>query len=236
VAVHPTIRLPARAVAVGSIRYAPPARAIADAARQLTDLREVRAIVASAVQRDKCKLGQLADEVATGPVRGSALLRQVLAEVADGIRSTAEGDFMDLIKGAQLPMPEFNVRLVAADGSFIAVADAWWRDAGVVGEVDSRAWHLSPEDHERDLSRHDRMSRHGIIVLHFTPKRIRADKRGVIAELSDALRAGRARPPLTVRTEPGLAAHEDSRRSRSGSSGGRNTSSLASISTAVHQP
>jgi hypothetical protein len=200
VAVHPTMRMPGKALAVGPIRYAPPARAIADASRQLTDLREVRAMVAAAVQRDKCKISLLAEELDAGPTRGSALLRQVLAEVADGIRSAAEGDFMDLIRSGPLPMPEFNARLVAADGSFIAVADAWWRREGVVGEVDSRAWHLSPDDHERDLDRHDRMSRHGIIVLHFTPKRIRADRTGVIAELAGALKAGRARPPLDVRT------------------------------------
>ncbi len=200
VAVHPTIRMPAKALAMGPIRYAPPARAIADASRQLTDLREVRAMVAAAVQRDKCKLSLLAEELDAGPVRGSALLRQVLAEVAAGIRSTAEGDFMDLIRSGPLPMPEFNARLTANDGSFIAVADAWWRRQGVVGEVDSRAWHLSPDDHERDLNRHDRMSRHGIIVLHFTPKRIRADRAGVTAELAGALKAGQGRPPLAVRT------------------------------------
>jgi hypothetical protein len=40
-----------------------------------------------------------------GPVRGSAMFRSVLAEVADGIRSTAEGDLRDLIRAARLPTP-----------------------------------------------------------------------------------------------------------------------------------
>src|ERR671925_276999 len=39
--------------------------------------------------RGRCTVSQLAEELRTGPVRGSATLRSVLAEVADGIRSTA---------------------------------------------------------------------------------------------------------------------------------------------------
>ena len=33
--------------------------------------------------------------------------------------------------------------------TFLARPDAWWLKAGVVVEVDSREWHLSPEDWRR---------------------------------------------------------------------------------------
>jgi hypothetical protein len=46
------------------------------------------------------------------------------------------------------------------------------------------------------------MSRHGILVLHFTPGQIRSDPATVIAALTDALKAGRARPPLPIRARP----------------------------------
>ena len=68
-------------------------------------------MVAGAVQLGRCTVSQLADELRNGPVRGSAMFRTVLGEVADGIRSTAEGDLRDLIKAARLPRPLFNPSL-----------------------------------------------------------------------------------------------------------------------------
>ena len=73
---------------------------------------------------------------------------------------------------------------------------------GVAGEVDSRSWHLLPEDWERDLQRHARMSAYGIIVLHFPPNRIRKDPAGVVADIKAALTAGQGRPRLAVRAQP----------------------------------
>jgi hypothetical protein len=105
---------------------------------------------------------------------------------------------MDLIKRGKIPLPLFNVRLHSADGALIAIPDAWWPEAGVAAEVDSREWHLSPADWERTMSRHAQMSRYGIIVLHFTPRQIRADPPGVVATIAEALKAGSARAPLPI--------------------------------------
>jgi very-short-patch-repair endonuclease len=137
-------------------------------------------------------------------VAGSALFRQVLAEVADGIRSTTEGDLRDLIKRAGLPVPMFNARLYVGN-VLLAVADAWWPGAAVVVEVDSREWHLSPEDWERTLRRHARMTARGILVLHFTPKQIRAQPDQVAAAIRAALAAGRAGRQPEVRALPASA-------------------------------
>jgi len=200
VAVHPTTRMPEDVIAVGRRSYARVPRAIADAARGLADLREVRALVAGAVQQGRCPPAMLAVEIEHGPARGSALLRQVLAEVAAGVRSVAEADFMDLIRRARLPVPLFNAQLYDPAGSLIAIADAWWPQSGVAGEIDSREWHLSPADWERTMRRHAQMSAHGIIVLHFSPGQIRTDSAGVARAISDALKAGRARQALLIRT------------------------------------
>jgi hypothetical protein len=167
VTVHRTTRMPQRVIREGMRSYALPPRALADAARFLDDLGEVRALIASAVQRGDCPLGVLVRELGDGPRRHSARLRQVLVEAAAGIRSIAEGDFLDLIKGARLPRPIFNARLYSADGTFIATADAWWPKAGVAAEVDSNEWHLKPADWERTMRRHARMTSYGILVLHF---------------------------------------------------------------------
>jgi hypothetical protein len=174
VRLHRTSRLPERPWVSDGIRCAPVARAVADAARGAVELREVTALAAAAVQRGRCTVGQLGAELTAGPSRGSALLRAALEEVADGVRSAAEADLRKLVKVNKLPEPMYNARLYAGS-EFLAQPDAWWPDAGVAGEADSREWHLSPADWARTMERHARMSAQGIIVLHFTPARIKSD-------------------------------------------------------------
>jgi hypothetical protein len=85
VVVHRTTRMPGRYSADGPIRYAPAARAVADAAPGLSRLDDVRAIAAGAVQRGLCTVADLVAELAQGPSRESRLLRVVLGEMtADG--------------------------------------------------------------------------------------------------------------------------------------------------------
>jgi hypothetical protein len=196
-----TSRMPRMVFPNGQVFYVPPARAVADTVRGMGDLGAVRAIVADGVQRGIVKVPQLADELAAGPARGSARLRQVLDEVAEGVRSSAEGDLRTLIKREHIPDPMYNPRLYAGD-SFIAEPDAWWTDAGVAGEIESREWHLSPRDWERTLARDARMSAYGIIVLHFPPRRLRTEPQVVAAEIRSALAAGRSRGPMDIRALP----------------------------------
>jgi hypothetical protein len=198
VRVQRTKRMPEFVCASGQIRFAPAARAVADAARSMTSLREIRAVVAGSVQQDWCRVGDLAAELRDGPQPGSAAFRRVLAEVADGVRSVSEAEFRGLIMGAGLPMPIFNARLYCGD-ALLAVADAWWPDAGVAGEVDSREWHLSPEDWERTMRRHARMTAEGVLVLHFTPRQIRAERAQVISTLRAALDSRRTAGQPRVR-------------------------------------
>ena len=95
----------------------------------------------------------------------------------------------------------FNARLYIGP-DLLAVPDAWWPDAGVAVEVESREWHLSPEDWERTMRRSRRMSAKGILVVHVTPHQIRTEAERIAADIRDALEAGRARPPLAIRTLP----------------------------------
>ena len=201
VRVQHTTRMPGLVCVSGKIHFTMVPRAVADAARGLTGIREVRAVVADAVQRDRCRVAELASELDAGPVAGSARFRRVLAEVASGVRSVTEGEFRDLVLRAGLPVPMFNARLYSGD-VLIAVADAWWPEAGVVAEVDSREWHLSPEDWERTLRRHARLTSEGILVLHFTPKQIRNEPAQVMATLCATLAARRSAGPARIRALP----------------------------------
>jgi hypothetical protein len=196
-----TRRMPGMLFPQGEVCFVPPARAAADAVRNLRDLSVVRAIVADGVQRGVVRLALLQDELAQGPVQGSARLRQVLTEVEDGVRSSVESDLRTLIKVERLPDPMYNPRLYAGE-QFIAQPDTWWAEAGVAGEMDSREWHLSPKDWERTLARDARMSAHGIVVLHISPGRLKAEPRIVAAQIRSAVEAGRRRGGLDVKALP----------------------------------
>ena len=129
------------------------------------------------------------------------MFRSVLGEVAEGIRSTAEGDLRDLIRAARLPMPLFNASLYVGD-DFLARPDAWWPRAGVVVEVDSYEWHLSPADADRTRKRHDLLIAAGIYPLHFSPRQIRTERAEVVRLIRQALERGLLCPPLPIRTVP----------------------------------
>ncbi|HET9966728.1 MAG TPA: hypothetical protein VFQ68_00750 [Streptosporangiaceae bacterium] len=156
VRLHRTTRMPERIWERGPIRYVPPSRAVADAVRAMDSLRDVRAVVADAVQRRACQVRDLAAELNEGPRPGSALFREALADVAEGIRSTAEADLKDLLVKAKIPMPLFNPALYDTDGTFIARPDAWWPELGIAIEVDSAEWHISPEPPHRPRRRNRR--------------------------------------------------------------------------------
>jgi hypothetical protein len=202
VRLHRTSRMPARIWEAGPVRYAMPARAVADAVREMTSLRDVRAAVADAVQRDTCTIKTLAAELNQGPAKGSMLFRDALADVADGIRSAAEGDLKDLLARSRLPMPLFNPSLYDDAGTFIARPDAWWPAHGIAVEVDSREWHTSPEDHAKTLARGRRMARYQIVVLRFTPRQIRTQPAEVRNDIKTALDGAQGRPLLRLKTIP----------------------------------
>ena len=202
VRLHRTTRMPERVWERGPIRYVPPVRAVADTVRGMTSLRDVRAVVADAVQRRACQVRDLAAELTAGPNAGSALFRMALADVADGIRSTAEADLKDLLVKAKIPMPLFNSALYDKDGTFIARPDAWWPELGIAIEVDSAEWHISPEDHANTLARGRRLARYQIVVLRFTPRQIRSEPAAVASDIREALAGARGRPPLNLRTVP----------------------------------
>ncbi len=183
----------------GAVTYVPLDRAIADAVRRLFDMSEVRDLIASAVQRGKVGIWELARELDLGPRQGSARLRLALAEVSDGVRSVAEADLRSLVKQFRLPDPLYNPKLFVA-GEFLAMPDAWWPESGVAAEVQSKAWHMSPADWQRTLDRQARMSAQGIVVLPFAPVRLRTAKQQVAKEIRSALANSRGPlPHITAR-------------------------------------
>lgn len=203
--VHRTTRMPRWVWGSHGRRYALPDRAVADTARMLTELREVRALVAHAVQDRHCAIEQLASELRLGGRANGALLRRVIAEVTAGVRSAPEAELRDLIIKARLPMPLFNPRLYLPNGTFLACPDAWWPEAGVAIEIDSRQWHIAPENWEHTMDRHADLGQYGIVTLHVTPHQLRTHPEVIMGKAANAYKTGTARPHLDIRTLPAVA-------------------------------
>jgi hypothetical protein len=186
---------------VDGIPLAGPARALIDGARRERRTDIVRAMIADALNRGVCQLGDLHEELCLPRLRGTALPRRVLTEVNDGVRSAAEAWARSLVRRSDLPPPEWNVAIRTASGVLLGVADAWWEEAGLAWEIDSREFHLSPADYERTMARHSAMVAAGIMVVHTTPARLKRDAAAVIKELRGAYEFARSRPLPSVLTE-----------------------------------
>ena len=65
-----TKRMPVRTSTTGQIRFAGAARAVADASRSLTTIRDVRAVVSDAVQKGRCTITDAENGVRRGATNG----------------------------------------------------------------------------------------------------------------------------------------------------------------------
>ncbi|WP_433609049.1 hypothetical protein [Prescottella agglutinans] len=198
VTVERTWRMPAH-VRKGTLRIAPIARSLLDAARRTSLPDACRALLVGAVQRGDVEVSHLAEELDNGSCRGSALPRRIVRELSDDAHSVAEIDAQKLYATAGLPAMSHNRDVVAADGTWIACPDGWIDDVAVAWEIDPLKHHFTAQAHEATLLRRARMQRHGIIVVAHLPKQIRHDPHTVIADLVAAYEHDleRQRPNVT---------------------------------------
>lgn len=203
VRVQPTTRPPLFWEKDG-IRYAAPCRAVVDAARRLTSLRDVRALVTAAVRSTLCTAAELLAELDAGPNAGSALCRRAVGDAAAGARSAPEAEVADVaaraVRAGRLPPYLLNPTLLL-HGVVIGEPDGWLVGLGVGWEVDSRRHHEGDDDFDATLARHDRFVGHGLALLHVTPKRARQIGEGYAAVLAEAAAGRRA---LSRPEPPGL--------------------------------
>src|ERR1700751_3500640 len=189
VQIQRTSRMPGSLYTSGPLRFTSLARAVADAARGMTRFSDVQALVCEAIQRGCCALEELVTELNEGPSKGARWYRMALAEVSEGIRSSAEAQLKHLIDRSDLDRPMYIADLYTLDGLFLGRPDAWFARAGVGGQVDSRQYHLAAKDYEATTLRHNRMEAAGIHVLHWLPSTIKAEPGRVIADLRAAIAA-----------------------------------------------
>jgi hypothetical protein len=173
-------------------------RALVDAARREQQLDVVRAMLADGLQRGLCTVASLTHEVAVRRLRGTAIVRTVLAEVSDGVRSAAEAWARAMVRGSGLPAPTWNVALHTVDGRSLGVMDAWWDDVGLAWEIDSLEFHLTPDGYARTMRKHSTLAAAGVLVVHTVPSQLQRDTAAVLRDLTaaHASAAGRPRPPV----------------------------------------
>ena len=178
------------------------ARAVVDAARAITRLDGVRALVAEAVQTRRATPQQLWEEYVQGTRRGTALLHTVLEEIDEGMRSAVEGWALEVARELHaegFPEIRFNVRVRTLDGEHLVTADGWVEEVAMAWEIQSFQFHLSPEHMERSMAHVARLLDHHVIVAETLPKHLKTRRDEVKAELWRRYRlaASRPRPPVT---------------------------------------
>jgi hypothetical protein len=196
-----TTRLPRPMVRDG-VPLAPAGRAVVDTAKKVRSGAAIAELAADAVQHNLCTVEQLAEELATCGRRGSATPRDVIRDVAAGVRSAAERDAKKLSRRSGLPEPMWNAAVYGSDGALLGIADAWWDDVGLAWEINSFAWHLLPADYAKEQAKRARFAAAGVPVLPTLPRRLHAEGHEVIKEMQKAYAAAGGAPRPPVRAVP----------------------------------
>lgn len=125
--------------------------------------------------------------------RGSALIRSLLADKAEGLgitRNDFEEDFVTLLDAHGLPRPRLNADILIGGRFFNA--DCLWADARLIVELDGRETHGAPRAFEDDRERDRLMLAEGWRVMRVTWRQLHMQEAAVAGDLRKALGHGRA--------------------------------------------
>lgn len=170
------------------MQVVPAARAAIDACRRLDDLDHVRELVAAVVQQRFCTAAEVWAEVRAAQRQRTALSREVLAEVAAGIRSVAEARLRAGFDRCGVPQPSWNFEVRDADGELLVVYDAYWEDLHAELEINSVEWHLAPSDFRKTTQRQRRVVLSGLRTISVLPSEVEDDVDAVCREVLQFLR------------------------------------------------
>jgi very-short-patch-repair endonuclease len=170
---------------LGGIPVTTPARTILDLAAVVSP-RELEQALAEAYARRLARRSELVALLARLPRRpGFAALRALVERDAGPAvtRSEAEERLLGLIRAAELPAPEVNVRIGRHEVDFL------WREQGLIVEVDGFRYHSSRAAFERDRLRDAELGSQGFRVMRVTWRQIVDHPEALVARLGAALAA-----------------------------------------------
>lgn len=174
----------------GLVRVSSPGRTVADAARSTTSQDRADALVIEALQRQLVTVEQLTHWLLAGGRRGAATLRRAVDRAASGAWSVPEAELLELLRtSAVLPPVVANPRLVASTGQRLVTPDGWIDDVGLALMVHSRAHHFGAAEWEATIAADSGLAEHGVTVLGFTPRQIRADAGRVLQQVERTYQA-----------------------------------------------
>jgi hypothetical protein len=160
-------------------------RCVEDAVRAAVTLDDARHIACRSLKDKRVEWSEVVAAASRrGP--GSGFLARVVRDLADGVRSPAEGRLHDgLLPAArrgQLPPYLLNPELYV-EGQLLGSPDAYFPGLGLGDEMDSREWHGSVDQLDGTLQRHERFRAAGLHLNHTTPARFDGDPRAHLAQL-----------------------------------------------------
>ncbi len=161
-------------------------RTLADLASVLASS-ELERVLAQAERTGLLERRDMASLVSTTQRPGAPLLRALLESEAGPAltRSQAEAQFLALIRKAQLPVPQTNVRVGDYEVDFL------WRRERLVVEVDGFAFHSSRRSFENDRRRDAWLAAGGMAVMRVTWQQLAKEPVALVARGAQGLaRAG----------------------------------------------
>jgi hypothetical protein len=174
---------PPRPVLRHGLLTAPLARAAVDAARQMQSRAMVSAVFSEVVFQHGVRLDELNSELVVGGRRGAGMPRGVLYEISTRMRKAVASSARELIQSAGLPPPQWNVRVDDAMGNPLGTVTGTWQDAKIAWDVHAFDFDPAPAGYPIALKRGSRLAASGHLVLHTCATQIRANPKGVIADL-----------------------------------------------------
>jgi very-short-patch-repair endonuclease len=175
--------------AVEQLPVTSPLRTLIDIAPHL-DARTFERVVEEALTQRLVTERQLATTAASdNGRRGAPRLAAVLAAQREPAitRSKAERRFRSLIRAAQLPEPQVNVRVHGY------LVDFYWPRLGVVVEVQGYKFHSGRPAFERDTRKGARLTAAGLSVSYVTWIQMDQEPYAVVARLAQVLARAEAR-------------------------------------------
>jgi very-short-patch-repair endonuclease len=160
-----------------------PARTLLDLAEFVTQRELERALDEALVSR-LVRRGQISELLTRARGRpGRAFLRALLARQTGPTRTRSEAEerFLAVIRSAQLPEPEVNVRIQGYEVDFL------WRAQRLVVEIDGFKFHSSRVGFERDRGKDARLQAAGLMTMRVTWIQIEEESSAVIARLAQTL-------------------------------------------------
>jgi very-short-patch-repair endonuclease len=116
---------------------------------------------------------------------GAADVRTLVAERRPSTitRSKAEEKFLSLIREAELPQPEIDVPLYGF------TVDFYWREVGLVVEVDGYQWHASKSAFERDRRKDAILRGNGLQLTRVTWDQMERQRLATTARIASQIAA-----------------------------------------------